>query len=83
VTQARGSILPFVHLMPIRHHSPRSSAVTTAILERVKPELVLVEGPEDAGALIPILVDDATLPPVAILGYRADKKPGSMMWPFA
>ncbi|HVY46964.1 MAG TPA: DUF5682 family protein, partial [Minicystis sp.] len=72
-----------VHLVPIRHHSPRSSAVLAAVLDRVKPAVVLVEGPEDATPLVPVLVDDATRPPIAILAYRTDKKAGSCLWPFA
>lgn len=72
-----------VHLFPVRHHSPRTSFVLRKMLERVRPSLVLVEGPEDATPLIGPLVDDDTSPPVAILGYRIDGKPGSALWPFA
>jgi hypothetical protein len=72
-----------VHYVPIRHHSPRSSAVLRAVLARVSPELVLVEGPSDADALIDVIVDAATEPPIALLGYRIDKGAGSAMWPFA
>ena len=53
------------------------------MLKRVKPSLVLVEGPEDASHLIDALVDPETRPPVAILGYRTDGTPGSSLWPFA
>jgi hypothetical protein len=72
-----------VHFFPVRHHSPRTAHVLRAFLEEVRPELVLVEGPSDANALIDILVDKETTPPVAILGYRTDGIPGSTMWPFA
>jgi hypothetical protein len=72
-----------VHLFPVRHHSPRTSFVLRAVLERVRPKLVLVEGPEDANHLIDPLVDKETVPPVAILGYRTDGTPGSSLWPFA
>ena len=72
-----------VHLLPVRHHSPRSSAVVRAVLERVRPQAVLVEAPADAGALVEALVDPGTVPPVAILGYRTDGTPGSSLWPFA
>lgn len=71
------------HLFPVRHHSPRSSFVLRRMLDRVRPKLVLVEGPEDANPLIPVMVDPETLPPIAILGYRTDKQPGSALWPFA
>ena len=72
-----------VHLFPVRHHSPRASAVLERLLERVQPALVLVEGPEDAGGVIDVLVDAGTRPPVAILAYRTDGTPGSSLWPFA
>lgn len=72
-----------VHLFPVRHHSPRSSAVLAAFLAAARPEVVLVEAPEDAEKLIPALVDPDTLPPVAILGYRTDGAPASALWPFA
>src|SRR4051794_6609201 len=71
------------HLFPVRHHSPRTSFVLRAMLDRVRPSVVLVEGPADANALIDALVDRETVPPVAILGYRTDGTPGSTMWPFA
>lgn len=76
-------LLSRVHLFPVRHHSPRSSAVLRAFLDQVKPKRVMVEGPSDAAHLIEILVDKETSPPVAILGYRTDGVPGSSLWPFA
>jgi hypothetical protein len=72
-----------VHLFPVRHHSPRSSAVLAAFLAAVRPKAVLVEAPEDAEKLIGALVDPETRPPVAILGYRTDGVPASALWPFA
>ncbi|MBS2013326.1 MAG: hypothetical protein JST00_10590 [Deltaproteobacteria bacterium] len=71
------------HLFPVRHHSPRTSHVLRAMLDRVKPSLVLVEGPEDADHLIDAIVDPESVPPIAILGYRTDGTPGSSLWPFA
>src|SRR6185437_5768617 len=78
-----GSPLGRVHLFPVRHHSPRSSAVLSAFLGEVRPRLVLIEGPDDATSLLQVLVDPETRPPVAILGYRTDGRPGSSLWPFA
>ena len=49
----------------------------------MRPELVLVEGPSDADALIPMLTDRESTPPIAILAYRTDGTPQSVMWPFA
>lgn len=69
-------------LFPVRHHSPRSSAVLAAFLDAVDPALVLVESPADAAPLLPVLCDPETTPPVAILGYRTDGTPDSALWPF-
>ena len=72
-----------VHLFPVRHHSPRAAGCLRAWLEKVRPELVLVEGPSDAESLIPIITDQESHPPIAILAYSTDGKPQSCMWPFA
>ncbi|MCP3102672.1 DUF5682 family protein [Myxococcus sp. K15C18031901] len=76
-------LLGRVHLFPVRHHSPRTTRVLVPWLARVAPEVVLIEGPCDATALMDVLCDAETKPPVAILGYRTDDTPGSAMWPFA
>jgi hypothetical protein len=72
-----------MHLFPVRHHSPRASAVLRAFLDDAQPDVVLVEGPVDATPLLDLLVDKETQPPVAILGFRTDGTPGSALWPFA
>jgi hypothetical protein len=77
------ALLCRVRHFPVRHHSPRTTAVLLKWLERVKPEVVLVEGPCDATALVDVLCDAQTRPPVAILGYHTDGVPLSSLWPFA
>ncbi|MFO0763147.1 MAG: DUF5682 family protein, partial [Byssovorax sp.] len=80
---SRTDLLRRAHLFPVRHHSPRSSAVLRAHLDAIRPKLVLVEGPEDANGLVDVLVDPRTRPPVAILAYRTDGVKGTSLWPFA
>jgi len=72
-----------VAVFPVRHHSPRASAAVARYLDRVQPELVLVEGPRDATRLIPYLFDADTVPPIAILGYRSEGSAHSVLYPFA
>ena len=72
-----------VHLFPVRHHSPRAAMCLRALLDEVRPSLVLIEGPSDADALIPVLTAADSIPPIAILAYRTDGTPQSAMWPFA
>ena len=76
-------LLTKVRLFPVRHHSPRTSAVLEAFLDAAKPQVVLIEGPRDANGLLDVLCDAGTKPPVAILGYRTDGAPASAVWPFA
>src|SRR5688572_10803280 len=83
IDQAQHALLMRTALFPVRHHSPRTSRVLAAFLDHHRPELVLVEGPSDASHLIDVLTDDATEPPIALLAYRTDGKPGSALWPFA
>ncbi|MCC7541047.1 MAG: hypothetical protein IT379_32815 [Deltaproteobacteria bacterium] len=77
------SVAERVHLFPVRHHSPRASLVLGAMLDRISPEVVLVEGPSDADPLLPMLVHADTAPPIALLAYRTDGVPASSVWPFA
>ena len=56
-----------VHLVPVRHHSPACALALSALLEKVHPATVLIEGPVEYAALLPSLQDPATIPPVALL----------------
>ena len=56
-----------VHLVPIRHHSPACALALSALLEEVRPAVVLIEGPAEYTDLLPALQDAATVPPVAVL----------------
>lgn len=57
-----------IHLVPVRHHSPACALAVAALVEEVRPAAVLVEGPEEFTALLPVLLDERTRPPVAVLG---------------
>lgn len=58
---------------PVRHHSPTAARHVGRLIRRRKPKLVLIEGPAQANAVIPHLIDPATKPPVAIYcSYRDD-----------
>ena len=56
-----------MHLVPIRHHSPACALALSALLEEVRPAVVLIEGPAEYTALLPALQDPGTVPPVALL----------------
>jgi hypothetical protein len=52
-------------------------------LDEVQPAQVLIEGPADASALLPMLADPAMVPPVALLAYAVDDPTSASFWPFA
>jgi hypothetical protein len=54
-----------------------------AELDRIQPEIVLIEGPADADPLLPLAVADGMSPPVALLAYAPDEPRISAFWPYA
>ena len=71
------------HILGIRHHGPGSAKNVKAFLEQVKPDIVLVEGPPDADAILQWADNKALKPPVAILCYQPDNPQQSSFYPFA
>ncbi|WP_127504281.1 DUF5682 family protein [Actinoplanes solisilvae] len=70
-------------LYGIRHHGPGSARAVVQELERQPPEVLLVEGPPEADALVRWVADSGLEPPVALLGYAADDPRRAAFWPFA
>jgi hypothetical protein len=75
--------LAAVHVFGIRHHGPGSARSLERALERLAPDIVLIEGPPEANALIPLAADEAMRPPVALLVYRPDAPRRASYYPFA
>src|SRR5262245_4760487 len=67
----------------VRHHGPGSADSLVKALDELKPVAVLIEGPADASALLPMLADPAMKPPVALLCYPEDDPAATSFWPFA
>ncbi|QND59087.1 DUF5682 family protein [Mesorhizobium huakuii] len=67
----------------IRHHGPGSTASLVEALQELKPVAVLIEGPADASALLPLLARPEMQPPVALLCYPEDDPASTSFWPFA
>lgn len=59
---------------PIRHHSPACAWHLKRLIEEVRPEAVLVEGPEEMTALIPHMLHEQTLAPFAVYATYVDRK---------
>lgn len=53
-------------LLPVRHHSPACAFHVTRVIREVHPDIILVEGPENANSLIPVMVHEDTKAPFAI-----------------
>src|SRR5690349_21145684 len=74
---------PTVSIFGVRHHGPGSARSLVDALERLRPDCVLIEGPPDANEIIPLAVDPAMKPPVALLVYDPEKPQRSCFYPFA
>ncbi|MCZ4609962.1 DUF5682 family protein [Streptomyces sp. Lzd4kr] len=70
-------------LLGVRHHGPGSARAVRAALDAARPLTVLIEGPPEADALIPLAADEAMRPPVALLAHAVDEPGRSAFWPLA
>ncbi|MFB7652248.1 MULTISPECIES: DUF5682 family protein [unclassified Streptomyces] len=78
---ADGALGPL--LLGVRHHGPGSARAVRAALEAARPGAVLIEGPPEADALIPLAADEDMRPPVALLAHAVDEPGRSAFWPLA
>ncbi len=67
----------------VRHLSPACAYYVTEFLDRVKPRLLLIEGPSDLNGLIPSLCGADAFLPAAILAYTEEAPIRTVLWPFA
>lgn len=59
-----------IHLLGIRHHGPGSCRNVLEYLQELQPDLILLEGPAEAEALLPCALNEQMEPPVALLAYQ-------------
>jgi hypothetical protein len=64
-----------VHFAPVRHHSPACSLALQAMVRELRPAAILIEGPDSFDALLPLLHDARTRPPVAVLSQAEADAP--------
>ncbi|WPQ64241.1 DUF5682 family protein [Chitinophaga sancti] len=72
-----------IHILGIRHHGPGSARRVRAALEKIKPDIVLVEGPPDADGILEWVGHDELKPPVAILVFQPDDPKKAVFYPFS
>ncbi|WP_234796808.1 DUF5682 family protein, partial [Mycolicibacterium porcinum] len=70
------------HVLGIRHHGPGSARAVLSELDRIQPDVVVIEGPADASALTSDVDHTDMVPPVAIMAYAVDDPAVSAFWPF-
>ncbi|WP_373276751.1 DUF5682 family protein [Streptomyces fradiae] len=70
-------------LLGVRHHGPGSARAVRAALDAARPDAVLIEGPPEADALLPLAADARMRPPVALLAHAVDDPGRAAFWPFA
>jgi hypothetical protein len=72
-----------ISVLGVRHHGPGSARSVIAELDRIRPAVVLIEGPADADPLLGLAAAPDMAPPVALLGYAPDEPRVSAFWPYA
>lgn len=72
-----------IHLLGIRHHGPGSARHVRSYLERIKPDIILVEGPPEANGILQYVVHKEMEPPVAILAFAPENLKQAAFYPFA
>lgn len=72
-----------IHLLGIRHHGPGSCRNVLHYLHELQPDLILVEGPAEAEALLVCVENPQMVPPVALLAYQPDAPQNAVFYPFA
>jgi hypothetical protein len=72
-----------INVFGIRHLSPMGAWHLRDFLERIRPDLVLIEGLDDATDLLPDVTRKQTQPPIAILAYTDSLPVRTLVYPFA
>ncbi|MEV6433377.1 DUF5682 family protein [Streptomyces anulatus] len=70
-------------LLGVRHHGPGSARAVLAALAAARPAAVLIEGPPEGDALLPLAADPRMRPPVALLAHAVDDPGRASFWPMA
>lgn len=70
-------------LLGVRHHGPGSARGVRAALDRYAPQIVLIEGPPEADAVVGLAAEPGMRPPVALLAHVVDEPSRAGFWPFA
>lgn len=75
-----------IHLLGIRHHGPGSARSVVSALNALQPDLILLEGPLEAEAILSFANHPNMQAPVAVLVYgnvAEENQPRASFFPFA
>lgn len=72
-----------LHIFGIRHHGPGSARSLLNSLEKLSPDIVLIEGPPDAADILQLAKLGTMKPPIAILLYVPEDPSRAVYYPFA
>ncbi|MDR1238221.1 MAG: DUF5682 family protein, partial [Propionibacteriaceae bacterium] len=72
-----------LRLFGIRHLGPGSARSLVTALDEFKPDVLVIEGPPEAEALLSWVGDEELRPPVALFAYADGEPSNSAFWPFA
>ncbi|MDA1017522.1 MAG: DUF5682 family protein [Planctomycetota bacterium] len=72
-----------VNVFGVRHLSPSGAWHLRRYLDRLKPDVVLIEGLSDANDLISDITRNGSVPPIAILAYSDSLPVRTLVYPFA
>ncbi|WP_280719867.1 DUF5682 family protein [Kitasatospora sp. MAP5-34] len=78
-----GTGTPGPYLIGVRHHAPSIAAVLPALLDAARPEVLLVELPEEFQPWLGLLADERTTAPVALAAATGEEGAGPAFYPFA
>ncbi|HYE17454.1 MAG TPA: DUF5682 family protein [Tepidisphaeraceae bacterium] len=72
-----------INVFGVRHLSPAGAWHLRRYLDRIKPDLVLIEGLADASELISQVTRKGSRPPIALLAYTDSLPVRTLIYPFA
>jgi pheromone shutdown protein TraB len=72
-----------ITILGIRHHGVGSARNVVEMLEKLKPDLIFVEGPPELDAVTKWVGEKDLKPPVSILCYDVDSPQRASFYPFA
>ncbi|HEY3789952.1 MAG TPA: DUF5682 family protein, partial [Urbifossiella sp.] len=72
-----------LHIFGVRHLSPGGAWHLRALLDSVRPKVVLIEGLADADSLVHHITKKGSKPPIAILAYTDSVPVRTLVYPLA